>query len=142
MPTSGKSHTGKRTMSGEKDLKRLLAAMKPELSDEEYLFCHFPHDSKEVPVRDSFAIIREKEAITAILRTDHPAARTISGETTFKRITLNVHSSLEAVGLSAAVTSALAAEGISANVIAGFYHDHLFVPAGKSQRALLILENL
>jgi hypothetical protein len=54
----------------------------------------------------------------------------------FQRITLSVHTSLEAVGLTAAVSSALAREGISANVVAAYYHDHIFVPVAKANQAL------
>ena len=58
---------------------------------------------------------------------------------TWARITLNIHSSLEAVGLTAAVSQALASEAISANVVAGFYHDHIFVPQIAGQRAVACL---
>jgi hypothetical protein len=55
------------------------------------------------------------------------------------RVTLNIHSSLEAVGLTAAVSQALASEAISANVVAGFYHDHIFVPQTAGKRAVACL---
>ena len=57
-------------------------------------------------------------------------------------ITLRIHSSLAAVGLTAAVSGALAAEGISANMIAGFHHDHILLPAADADRALDILKGL
>jgi len=57
----------------------------------------------------------------------------------FNKITLQVHSSLEAVGLTAAVSTALANENISANVIAAYYHDHIFVPKKDSTEALRAL---
>lgn len=63
-------------------------------------------------------------------------------DSTFKRITLSVYSSLEAVGLTAAVASALAKERISANVIAAYHHDHVFVPADKANQAVQILTKL
>jgi len=59
-----------------------------------------------------------------------------------RRITLTVHSSLEAVGLTAAVAGALARQGISANVVAAFYHDHIFVPRDQAERAVAVLEKL
>ncbi len=58
------------------------------------------------------------------------------------RITLNVHSALEAVGLTAAVATALTREGISANVVAAYYHDHIFVPEVDAERALEALRAL
>ena len=63
-------------------------------------------------------------------------------ETAFKKITLQVHSSLDAVGLTAAVSSALANKGISANVVAAFYHDHVFVPSDRSEEAFQIVSSL
>ena len=63
-------------------------------------------------------------------------------DSVFRCITLNVHSSLEAVGLTAAVSGKLAETGISANVIAAYYHDHIFVPAEKADAALSALNEL
>ena len=60
----------------------------------------------------------------------------------FRCITLDVHSSLEAVGLTAACAQALAAGGISANVVAGYSHDHILVPAPRAQDALAALDAL
>ena len=57
-------------------------------------------------------------------------------------ITLDVHSSLEAVGLTAAVSAALAEENISCNVVAAYYHDHLFVPVADAERAMETLMRL
>ncbi|MDG1438394.1 MAG: ACT domain-containing protein, partial [Emcibacteraceae bacterium] len=59
----------------------------------------------------------------------------------YKKITLNVHSSLEAVGLTAAFSNALTQAGISANVIAGYYHDHIFVPVNDVQKAMVALNS-
>jgi hypothetical protein len=53
-----------------------------------------------------------------------------------------VHSSLEAVGLTAAVAGALTAAGISANVVAAFHHDHVFVPADRAEAAMAQLDLL
>lgn len=61
-------------------------------------------------------------------------------EGSFRQITLTVHSSLEAVGLTAAVSTKLAAKGISANVIAAYYHDHIFVQTAKAELALSVLQ--
>ena len=82
---------------------------------------------------DAFALIREDEGTTAIL----PAA-----EGDFARITLMVHSALDGVGLTAAVAGALAGRGIACNVVAGFHHDHLFVPWARADEALEVLRRL
>ncbi len=78
-----------------------------------------------------FALIREEEGLTAI--------RPGSG---WARITLGVHSSLEAVGLTARIAGALAESGIAANIVAGLRHDHLFVPWGRREEALAVLAGL
>jgi hypothetical protein len=59
-----------------------------------------------------------------------------------RQITLKVHSSLEAVGLTAAFSRALTEAGISANVVAAYYHDHIFVPATDAERAIEALRQL
>ena len=58
------------------------------------------------------------------------------------KITLQVYSDLEGVGLTAAVATALAEEGIPCNVVAALHHDHLFVPETQGQRALACLQAL
>jgi hypothetical protein len=60
----------------------------------------------------------------------------------FARITLTVHSALEGVGLTAAVSGALAEQGIACNVVAGFHHDHLFVPWERREEALGVLRKV
>jgi hypothetical protein len=57
-------------------------------------------------------------------------------------ITLNVHSSLEAVGFMAAVSAKLTEHGIGVNPVSGYHHDHCFVPLGKEQQAMKVLEEL
>ena len=83
------------------------------------------------PLGDAFALIREAEGLTLI----RPG-------TGWARITLGVHSSLAAVGLTARVADALAAQRISANVVAAFHHDHIFVPWDRRQEALTVLRAL
>ena len=78
--------------------------------------------------------------LTLVLEKKEALRAGLSFEGSFKQITLSVHSSLEAVGLTAAVASKLTQKGISANVIAAYYHDHIFVQASKAQKALLALK--
>ena len=80
-----------------------------------------------------FALIREDEGLTSICPDD---------EGQWARISLEVHSSLEAVGLTAVISSRLAQEGISANIVAGGLHDHLFVPWDRREEALALLRRL
>jgi hypothetical protein len=53
-----------------------------------------------------------------------------------------VHSSLEAVGLTAAFATALSREGISCNVLAGHHHDHILVATADAERAMDVLHGL
>jgi hypothetical protein len=85
------------------------------------------------PPADAFALIHEDEGTTAIVPGEGGA---------FARITLQVHSALEGVGLTAAVSGGLAAAGIACNVVAGFHHDHLFVPWARRDEALAVLREL
>lgn len=86
------------------------------------------------------ALISEAEGWTAIVKAD--AASTSDESEHFAWLTLDVHSSLHAVGLTAAVSSALADAGIPANMVAAFHHDHLLVPTGRAAEALEVLAAL
>lgn len=114
-------------------LEDMLSCMSPRLDDQAYSFMVLAEG--EPPPEFAFATIREDEGTTAIL----PMGET---QTRFARITLQVHSDLEGVGLSAAVSTALAKAGIACNVIAAFHHDHLFVPWDRRKEALAVLERL
>jgi hypothetical protein len=111
------------------DLAGMLAGMAPMLDAQRWAFVLV----EDAQLPDAFAIIREGEGTTAILpRKD--------GD--FARITLMVHSALDGVGLTAAVAAALARQGIACNVVAGFHHDHLFVPWQRAEDALEALRDI
>lgn len=129
-------------MSGETDLKQLLASLQPELGDEDYVFCVLDSQAGVEADIQPLATFREAEGITWVLSQTEADTAELAYQGVFKRITLTVHSSLEAVGLTAAVASVLAEHGISANVIAAYYHDHVFVPKAKAQQALALLSAL
>jgi len=114
-------------LSGERDLARLLAALDPQLHADRYSFAA----TSDPTLQDAdFAIVRDTAGLT-LIRPD-PA-----GE--WARISLGVHSSLEAVGLTATLSSRLAEAGISANIVAALHHDHLFVPWDRKDEALALL---
>jgi uncharacterized protein len=130
-------------MSGETDLARMLASMSPRLVDGEFVFCSIPGavygDHAELqPV----AAVREAEGLTLVLPRAAADAQGIAYKSVFRQITLQVHSSLDAVGLTAAFSARLTEHGISTNVIAGSYHDHIFVQSESAQPALRALEVL
>jgi hypothetical protein len=106
-----------------------LSDLKPRLSTERYAF----EATADQQLGEAFALIREDGGLTAI-RPDQ------KGD--WARISLGAHSSLEAVGLTAALSKALAEAGISANIIAGLRHDHLFVPWSRREEALRCIEAL
>ncbi len=85
---------------------------------------------------DPIATFREQEGLTLVLEQQKAMDANLSVEGIFSLITLTVHSSLEAVGLTAAFATKLGEHGISANVIAGYYHDHIFVQKEKAQAAM------
>lgn len=126
-------------MSGTADLITLLATMKPELSEAEVVFCSFPDATVDDKLLlSSIGFFREQEGFTPIIRKSDAESHGVPFHSVLKAITLTVHSSLEAVGFTAAVTGRLATQGISANMVAAFYHDHVFVPAQDAERALQI----
>lgn len=128
-------------MAGETDLEKLLQGMQPELNEGEYVFCTV--DSFEsAAVLNPVCIFQEKEAVTVILPKQQADDASLPYSVICAWITLTVHSSLEAVGLTAAVSKALTDANISCNVVAAYYHDHIFVPVKDATRALAVLTQL
>ena len=84
----------------------------------------------------------EKEGLTVILPKEKAQQFNVESSGIFKCITLNIHSSLEAVGLTAAVSTKLAEANISANVVAAYYHDYIFMPINYADKALASLKSL
>ena len=111
------------------DLAGMLAGMAPVLDARRWDFALVEGN----PPADAFAVICEEEGTTVIV------AQEAGG---FARITLTVHSALDGVGLTATVAGGLAAAGIVCNVVAGYHHDHLFVPWERRDEALAILQRL
>jgi len=122
-------------VSGITDLADLLAKLAPELDEALYGFAHVPDPPADLAAA-AFAVIREAEGPTVIAPVEVLTAHGCTVHFPCRRITLTVHSALEAVGMMAAVCAALTEAGISTNPVAGFHHDHLFVPADRAQAAL------
>ena len=118
------------------DLDLLLKSMKPELLEEEFVFCTVKGELIEYCHLCPQASFIESEGLTLVLTKTNAESEGLHFDSVFKQITLTVHSSLDAVGLTAAFSQRLSEQGISANVIAGYYHDHIFVPRKKAQEAL------
>ncbi|WP_419793992.1 ACT domain-containing protein [Pseudomonas palleroniana] len=128
-------------MAGETALATLLRSMSPQLHEGDYVFCTLP--DRRIPEGcEIIGSFREQEGLTLILERQQAQQAGLAFEYVAAWITLNVHSALEAVGLTAAFASALGKAGISCNVIAGYYHDHLFVGRADAERALRVLRQL
>ncbi|MFE0642453.1 ACT domain-containing protein [Streptomyces sp. NPDC058877] len=127
-------------MTAERDLTRLLAGMRPELDPGRYVFTTVdgPAPAGVAPV----VTVVEDEGLTLVVRQEEADAAALPYAYVAGRITLRVHSALDAVGLTAAVASELAAAGMSCNVVAGFHHDHLFVEHDRAEEALAVLNRL
>ncbi|WP_166112803.1 ACT domain-containing protein [Pseudoalteromonas sp. Z9A5] len=127
-------------MAGILDLNQLLKSMQPELKQGEYIFCCLAGKLADYVHLEPLATFVEEEGLTLILKAETADKAGITFESKYNLITLNVHSSLEAVGgLTAAVSAKLTEHGISANVVAAFYHDHIFVQTNKAQAAMKAL---
>jgi len=130
-------------MAVEVDLTVLLSSLSPQLTAGEFVFCTLENGRYGDHAHLSpLAAIQEKEGLTLILPREHAHEAGFSYDAVFSCITLGVHSSLNAVGLTAAVAGVLASEGISANVVAAWYHDHIFVPFERTKDAMAVLAQL
>jgi len=125
-------------MTGEKELDKLLKSMKPELNSGDFVFCTIK-DLSTVNLHDIFSIFREHEGFAIIIRKEIADSLKLDYSLVASWITLTVHSSLEAVGLTAAFSKALSDEGISCNVVAAYFHDHIFVDKKDAEKAMTIL---
>lgn len=127
-------------MTGEKNLEALLAGMHPVQRDGEYVYVLWPYG--RALVEGIEAAVREAEGLTVVLPRAVADKEGLSYDFVGAWITLEVHSALEALGLTAAVSKALTEAAISCNVLAGFHHDHLLVPVADAPRALGVLAGL
>lgn len=128
-------------MSGEKDLQTLLKSIKPKHNLGEYVFCEIK-SLENINLDEITMLFREKEGITLIVKKEIADKLNLKYTFIASWITFTVHSSLEAVGLTAAFSKALADNGISCNVVAAFYHDHIFVDQKDTEKAIRILNQL
>lgn len=127
--------------AGETNLASMLQSLKPELHEYDYVFCTVPNPDG-YNLNEVVGMMREAEGTTLVVKKEYADANDLKYTSVMAWITLKVHSSLEAVGLTAAFSKALAQAGVSCNVLAGTYHDHLFVPKHDAGRAMRVLEEL
>jgi len=122
-------------MTGATDLEQILRSLDPILDPRRFSFSTHPDMTMcEAAKLSPLGMFIEKEGLT-IIREDGEAPY-------FSMISLSVHSSLEAVGLTAAISRALGDAGISANVVAAYFHDHVFVQEADAEHAVKVLREL
>ena len=128
-------------IDGENDLNKLIKGLSPKLNDGEYVFTSI----KNIELLNTSEVIctfKEKEGLTLVLERSRADQLGLRYNFIASWITLEVHSSLNAVGLTSLFTTELADNAISCNVIAGYYHDHIFVSTKDSLKTLEILNHL
>lgn len=116
--------------------------MRPALDDTAWVFCTTPGEDPPAVSLGAAVTVREAEGWTAVVPQAAADAAGLAYDGVYRRITLTVHSSLEAVGLLAAVARALADAGVACNAVSGRYHDHVFVPAARADDAMRTLHAL
>jgi hypothetical protein len=130
-------------MSGETNLKTLLSNLSPILLQDTFVFCTFPEGSYgDFSQTCPKAFVMEKEGVTLVVEKAVADSQGFNYSGEFSCISLEVHSSLEAIGLTAVISGMLAAHEISVNMMAGYHHDHLFVPVANASAAMALLHNL
>ena len=129
-------------MAGETNLAALLMGMRPALQPGNFVFATMPPEGSIPTGAEPLMIFREAEGWTLILLEEQARAAGLTFAFPCRMITLEIHSSLDAVGFLAAITARLAAAGMGVNPVSAFYHDHLFVPADRAEEALAILKEM
>ena len=126
---------------GETDIDQLLKGMQPVLQPEVFVFTSFDHQH-DLSSFDPIMMFKEREGTTLIITKAQAEAHEIAFEFPSRMITLNIHSALDAVGFLARISSRLAERGMGVNPVAGFFHDHLFIPEDRADDAMAALHAL
>jgi hypothetical protein len=127
--------------TGETDLKKLLKTLKPSHHTGDFVFC-VVNDLSVIDLKEIVMFFREGEGNTIIIKKEVADRLHLPYSFVASWITLSVHSSLAAVGLTAAFSKALAEKNISCNLVAAFYHDHIFVDKKDTEEAMAVLAGL
>ncbi|OJD27233.1 hypothetical protein ACJ73_01371 [Blastomyces percursus] len=131
---------------GETNLPTLLASLDPTLDPETFVFLTTKKRMHALPLQSlqPQMLFQESEGVTIITTRNLATSHGFGEQATFpcRKISLKIHSSLEAVGLIAAISTTLGEGCISSNVVSGYFHDHIFVPVGREEEALQALREL
>lgn len=128
-------------MEGEVSLKNILKNLNPSLNEGKYVYCTVDNIDN-IPFSKILFLFKETESITVVLKKEDAEALNLDFSYVASWITLEVHSSLAAVGLTAKFSQALSDAGISCNVVAAYFHDHIFVDEKDEVRAIEVLNSL
>lgn len=128
-------------MKGETNLDELIRGLRPRLNEGEYVFTTIK-DIDKIDRHLTLFEFKEQEGVTIVLERYKAEELNLKHDYVASWITLAVHSALEAVGLTAAFSKALTTHKISCNVVAGYYHDHIFVDVKDAAKAMMVLESM
>lgn len=128
-------------MVGEKDIDTLIRSLSAELIDGVYVFVTLLQKEISTDLQPRM-VFEEAEGTTLILLKEEAEVHGLNFEFPCRMITLKIHSSLEAVGFLARITTALARHDMGVNPVSGYFHDHLFVPDGREEDAMRVLNEL
>ena len=123
---------------GETDLGVMLSTLAVERRPGRFAYVAVENPAPEL-LALAHAVVTEGDSTTLVLEVEAAERAGLPVTIEMAWLTLQVHSSLEAVGLTAAVSARLAARGIACNVIAGYHHDHLLVPIARADDAIAAL---
>ena len=115
--------------------------MQPVLNPGRFAFVTLPTD-QSLDLHSVIGSIHEPEGLSVILTEQDAIGLGLKAHYIAAWITLTVQSDLAAVGLTAAFSNALAQAGLSCNVVAGNFHDHVFVAHEQAQLAMTVLQSL
>jgi len=128
-------------MAGETNLTQLIKGMTPILNKGDFVFATVK-DACKINRNDTVCEFREEEGVTLVIEKKKADKLKLDYDYIAAWITLEIHSSLEAVGLTALFSTELAKNNISCNVIAAYYHDHIFIAKEDAEKAVQVLTDL